>query len=114
MIKNEYRFEAKKRDWLLLVRLFGEIDHHSAVYLRDELDKLILKERPKRLVLDLSCIDFMDSAGLGLLLGRLRLMRDIGGVMALTRPNKGVLKILRLSGMERFMEIDGECLKGDM
>ena len=32
MIKNEYRFEAKKRDWLLLVRLFGEIDHHSAAY----------------------------------------------------------------------------------
>lgn len=114
MIKNEYRFEAKKRDWLLLVRLFGEIDHHSAVYLREELDKLILKERPRRLVLDLSCIDFMDSAGLGLLLGRLRLMRDIGGVMALTRPNKGILKILRLAGMERFMEIDGESAKGDM
>lgn len=108
MFRTEYRLEVKKRDWLLMVRLFGEIDHHSAVYLREELDKLILKERPQRLVLDLSCIEFMDSAGLGLLMGRLRLMREIGGVMALTRPNERILKILRLAGMERFMEIEGE------
>lgn len=113
MFHTEYRFEAKKRDWLLMVRLFGEIDHHSAVHLREELDKLILKERPRRLVLDLSCIEFMDSAGLGLLMGRLRLMRDIGGVMALSRPNARILKILRLAGMERFMEIEGAGTKGD-
>ena len=78
-----------------------------------ELDELLLKERPARLVLELSHVEFMDSAGLGLLMGRLRLMRDIGGVMALTRPNERIMKILRLSGMERFMEIEGEGAKGD-
>ena len=112
MLETKYSIEVKKRDWLLMVRLFGEIDHHTAVYLREELDKLILKERPRRLLLDLSCIEFMDSAGLGLLMGRLRLMREIGGVMALTRPNERILKILRLAGMERFMEIDGESARG--
>ena len=112
MFRTDYRLEIKKRDWLLVVRLFGEIDHHSAVYMREELDKLILKERPRRLVLDLSCIEFMDSAGLGLLMGRLRLMHDIGGVMALTRPNERIMKILRLAGMERFMEIDGSTAGG--
>lgn len=113
MFRTENRLEVKKRDWLLIVRLFGEIDHHSAVYMREELDKLIVMERPRRLVLDLSCIEFMDSAGLGLLMGRLRLMREIGGVMALTRPNERILKILRLAGMERFMEIDGESARGE-
>ena len=44
MFKTEYRMEVKKRDWLLHVRLFGEIDHHSAAPLREELDRLILKE----------------------------------------------------------------------
>ena len=112
MFKTEYRMEVKKRDWLLHVRLFGEIDHHSAAPLREELDRLILKERPRRLVLDLSLIEFMDSAGLGLLMGRLRLMRETGGVLALARPNERMLKILRLAGMERFMEIDGTHAKG--
>ncbi len=113
MFQTEYKLEVRKRDWLLMVRLFGEIDHHSAVYMREELDKLIVMERPRRLVLDLSCIEFMDSAGLGLLMGRLRLMREMGGVMALTRPNERILKILRLAGMERFMEIDGESARGE-
>ncbi|MBQ9801696.1 MAG: STAS domain-containing protein [Clostridia bacterium] len=113
MFKTEYHFEVKKRDWLLVVRLFGEIDHHGAVTLREDLDRLILKERPRRLVLDLSLIEFMDSAGLGLLMGRYRLMQDIGGVMVLSRPNQRIMKILRLSGMERFMEIEGVGAKGE-
>ena len=70
MIRTEYRYEMQKKDRLLVVRLFGEIDHHSAAGLRAELDGLLLKERPVRLVLDLSHIEFMDSAGLGLLLAR--------------------------------------------
>ena len=41
MIRNRYRFEVRQRDRLLVVRLFGEIDHHSAVTLREELDELI-------------------------------------------------------------------------
>ena len=107
MFGTKYHMEDKRRDGLLFVRLLGEIDHHSATGLREEIDRAVLSERPQRLVLDLSAVEFMDSAGLGLLMGRLRLMRDLGGVLALTRPNERVLKILRLAGMERFMEIDG-------
>ena len=112
MFKTDYRLEVKRRDFLLFVKLHGEIDHHSAVQMREELDAMIHRERPRRLVLDLSSIEFMDSAGLGLLMGRLRLMRDMGGTLALVRPNQRILKILRLSGMERFMEIDGSTAGG--
>ena len=107
MIRTEYRYETQKRDRLLVVRLFGEIDHHSAAGLRAELDELLLKERPARLVLELSHVEFMDSAGLGLLMGRYRLMRELGGVMAIENPNRRIMKILTLAGMERFFEISG-------
>ena len=105
MIYTDYGYEIKARDRLLCIYLYGEIDHHSAVSLREELDELILQRQPRRLVLDLSRIEFMDSAGLGLLMGRYRLMKDLGGEMVVERPNERILKILRLSGMERFFEI---------
>lgn len=107
MIRNAYRFETARREGLLVVRLYGEIDHHSAAALREEIDALLLAERPARLVLDLAHIDFMDSAGLGFLMGRLRTARQIGGTVALRAPNTRVRKILQLAGMERFFEIDG-------
>ena len=107
MIRNDYGFETRSRDGLLCVYLYGEIDHHSAVALREELDSLLMHRRPRRFVVDLARIEFMDSAGLGLLMGRLRLVRELGGVMALTAPNPRVMKILRLAGMERFFEIEG-------
>ncbi len=106
MIHSKYGFEKRSRDGLLCVYLYGEIDHHGAVALREDLDKLLWRERPRRLVLNLSRIEFMDSAGLGLLMGRYRLMRELGGLMVLSAPNPRVMKILRLSGMERFFEIE--------
>lgn len=114
MLHTYYQIEARKSDGLLIVRLCGEIDHHNAVGLRRELDDMIMRDRPRRLLVDLAAVDFMDSAGLGLLMGRLRLMQDIGGTMALLRPHARIMKILRLAGMERFMEIDGITRKGEM
>ena len=112
MLKHHCQYETKFCDGVLEVRLGGEIDHHSAVFLREELDRLLWHKRPRRLVLNLARIEFMDSAGLGLLMGRYRLVKELGGAMALTAPNPRVLKILRLAGMERFFEIE-EVAKGE-
>ena len=106
MIHSNYGFEVQSKNGLVCIRLQGEIDHHSAVALREELDREIMRERPRRLVLNLSQIEFMDSAGLGLLMGRYRLVRELGGVMAISAPNARVMKILRLAGMERLFEIE--------
>ena len=112
MIHTEYRYETRSRDRRLFVTLYGEVDHHGAAALREELDALLLHERPARAVLDLAHVEFMDSAGLGLLMGRYRLMRELGGEMAIVNPNDRVLKILRLAGMERFFEIS-RSVKGE-
>ena len=105
MIHTDYGYEVRSGNRVLCICLYGELDHHSAVSLRKNLDELILRERPLRLVLDLSRIEFMDSSGLGLLMGRYRLMKELGGVVAVKHANQRVLKILSLSGMERFIEI---------
>lgn len=112
MIRSNYGFEAKTEDGILSVTLHGEIDHHGAVGLREDLDRLIIRERPRKLQLNLSQIEFMDSAGLGLLMGRYRLMREIGGVTAISSPNPRVMKILHLAGMERYFEIE-DAPKGE-
>ena len=106
MIHTDYHWEIREREGLLVVRLAGEIDHHNAVRLRGDVDELLLGKRPRRLVLDLSRVDFMDSAGVGFLMGRYRLMQELGGVLAVKSPTPRVEKMLRLCGMERFMEID--------
>ena len=89
----------------LTVCLSGEIDHHSAVRIREEIDTQIYRYRPKKTVLDLSRIEFMDSSGLGLIMGRIALMRELGGSTVLKNPTEKVLRIVRLSGLERMMKI---------
>lgn len=95
--------EEKER---LTIGLCGEIDHHSAFTLRRELDDMLLNTRPKLLVIDLSSVEFMDSSGLGLIMGRFTLMKKLGGETFIKNPNERVKKILTLSGMERIMNIE--------
>ena len=83
-----------------------DIDHHSAARLRSEIDRLLCTERPKRLWLNLSAVEFMDSSGLGLILGRCNLLGELGGEMILRAPAPRVEKILRLAGLERLIPIE--------
>ena len=59
--------------------LSGEIDHHSAVELRRRIDEAVLAGTPEWLILDFSGVTFMDSSGIGLIMGRWRLMQEQGG-----------------------------------
>jgi stage II sporulation protein AA (anti-sigma F factor antagonist) len=106
MIKQEKRFSYKIDDGILEIKLTGEIDHHSAVSVRSEIDGLIFDLRPQRVVLDLSEISFMDSSGLGLIMGRYALIKDFGGTLSLRAPTVAVMKILTLAGMERMIKIE--------
>lgn len=89
------------KDGDLLARITGDIDHHSAPGIREEIDRLLEKERPKKLLMDLGETDFMDSSGLGLILGRKRKTDEMGIALVLINPTAGCLKILHLAGMEK-------------
>lgn len=92
------------KDGDLVARITGDIDHHSAPGIREEIDRLLEKEKPSRLLLDLGETDFMDSSGLGLILGRKRKTEEIGAHLVLLNPTEGCMKILRLAGMEKQIE----------
>ena len=84
----------------------GEIDHHSASALRQSADDLIYKYRPSNLIFDLSDIEFMDSSGLGFIMGRYALVQKLGGRATILNPGKRVEKIISLAGLERIIKIE--------
>ena len=59
----------------MTARLSGELDHHHTQKLREEIDRSVQKEHPNRLILNFAGVEFMDSSGIGLVLGRYRLMQ---------------------------------------
>ncbi|MEG1774675.1 MAG: anti-sigma factor antagonist [Oscillospiraceae bacterium] len=63
----------------LRVLLFGEIDHHSAIEMRRQIDEAAERHRPRNLVLDFGGVTFMDSSGIGLVMGRYKLVGGWGG-----------------------------------
>ena len=83
----------------LIACISGEIDHHSALALREKVDRQIAALRPKELVIDLAAVDFMDSSGLGLILGRYTIACDIGAKLVLYKPTRRIRKILELAGI---------------
>lgn len=89
----------------LTVYLEGDIDHHSAATIRSRIDTKLFLTRPRELVLDLQRVSFMDSAGLGLILGRYTKAAELGVGFRLVHPNVQVQKILDLAGLERLIPI---------
>ena len=92
----------------LVVRVLGDVDHHTSLGLREEIDRQMLAASPRRLVLDLSGTEFMDSAGLGLILGRYRKAREAGCELILLRPTGAILRILHLAGVDGMLNIRQE------
>ena len=88
----------------LIVKIVGELDQHSAQFLRKELDKLILLGA-KNLLLNLEELDFMDSSGIGVIIGRYKNVLTLGGVTAILNPKSQVEKIIRLSAIDKIIPI---------
>ena len=85
--------------------LIGEIDHHGAGSLREEIDGMLERIRPDTLILDFRDVTFMDSSGIGLVMGRYRLIREWGGAVEIHNPSPSIRKVMRLAGMDRIASI---------
>ena len=96
----------------LTINISGEIDHHNARTIRRKIDESLYYYRPKTVALDLSEVAFMDSSGLGLILGRFTLARELGGVLRIVDPSENVSKILDLAGTGRLVTVEKTKLKG--
>ncbi len=102
-VKHQLAFEEEGEE--LYVLLSGEIDHHSAVGVRVAIDEKLLSDRPKTIYLDLSHIDFMDSSGLGLIMGRLATANRYGGQLIVLDPSPAAQRMIRLAALERVIQI---------
>ncbi len=79
MAKNNCKLQMSCEDGILVASLEGELDHHGAVAVRTLIDAKILHEKPKKMVIELAHLDFMDSSGIGLIMGRYALIQRPGG-----------------------------------
>lgn len=91
-----------------LAKLTGDLDHHTAGLIRTEIDREIKLVRPELLIIDFIGVTFMDSSGIGLIMGRYKLMQDHGGRVVVTRPPSYIKKVLKLAGIDRLTPIKDE------
>ena len=106
MLKKNCALDFEVDGEELVISIKGELDHYSAVWVRSEIDTKIAEIRPKKTILALSAIDFMDSSGIGLIMGRYARMQKLGGSLILRNPSERVEKICRLAGLERIVTIE--------
>ncbi|MBQ6381857.1 MAG: STAS domain-containing protein [Clostridia bacterium] len=98
------RIEKNKN--LTTAYLSGEIDHHSCVLIRDEIDKTVNMVAPRELCLDFMHVSFMDSSGIGLVMGRYKLMHALGGRLRVSGVSRSAMKVMKLAGLDMLAKID--------
>ncbi len=84
----------------------GELDQHMAEKIRNTIDSEILKCGAKTLVFDMNEIPFMDSSGIGMLIGRYKLMKRMNGQVEVTGMKENVFRIFKMSGLTQIMKVN--------
>lgn len=90
---------------VLCAMLIGDIDHHTAKEIRSEIDIAVGENDPEELILDFSGVTFMDSSGIGLVMGRYKLMHERGGRLVVARTPPYISKVMKVSGIGRLARI---------
>ena len=100
--------EIESKGGAVVCRLVCELDHHTAKPIRQKIDERVRAEKPKEVVLDFSGVGFMDSSGIGLILGRVELCEKIGASLILRGLFGTVGKLIRMSGVGKI-----KCIRLD-
>ncbi len=89
----------------LIVRLKGELDHHSADTVKLKMEEAILRGDSSYIILSMKDLTFMDSSGLGVILGRYKLITSRGGKMVVCDVNPSVYRLFEMSGLFKILTI---------
>jgi len=87
------------------VTIIGELDHHSAEYIRQKIDSEIIKSTTKNIIFDFSKLEFMDSSGIGVIMGRFRNIQKLNGKMAAVNVSSRIQRILDMSGLSKILPV---------
>ena len=93
------------RDKLLTLKISEEIDENCTDKLRRKIDNEITRCLPRKVIFDFSNVSFMDSAGIGMLLGRYKVIKMLGGNLELSNVNNQVRKVFEISGILKIIPI---------
>ncbi len=88
--------------------LSGEIDHHTAKEMRETIDNAVELNMPSLLVLDFSGVTFMDSSGIGLVMGRYRNLQKTKAGLHISGATANIYKVLKLAGIEKLANLKGD------
>lgn len=95
-------------DKLLVLELTEEIDHHSTEKIRRRADYEIQRHMPKKAIFDFSGVTFMDSAGIGMVIGRYKMVSMLGGKISMINVKPSIKKVFEMSGILKIIPIE-EC-----
>ena len=93
------------KDAVMTIRLPEEVDHFVADRLREEAGEILVERNVREVVFDFRKTVFMDSAGIGMIMGRYKLMQSLGGKVTAIHVNQRVRRILLLSGIYKIVGI---------
>ena len=93
-------------DEIMTAHLAGEIDHHSSREIREEIDERAGRAHPSRLVMDFRDVTFMDSSGIGLVMGRYALMQELSGVLVVENMPEHIKRVMKLAGLDRLANME--------
>lgn len=97
---------GKKSGDTLTVKMFGELDQQVVESVRSRIDAVLRDTAIRNIVFDMENVTFMDSSGLGVILGRYRTVSARGGSLSIIGACDAVARILRMSGMQEFIDRD--------
>ena len=100
-MESKYFNEEK----LLVLKLTEEIDECSVQKIRRKADYEIERHMPKKVIFDFNSVSFMDSAGIGLIIGRYRIANMLGGIVEIANVKDSIKRILELSGILKIIPI---------
>ena len=99
-------FEYLKKDKLLVVKILEEIDHHTTEKMRRKIDDEITRYMPREVIFDFDKVTFMDSAGIGMIIGRYKLIKMLGGNLEIKNVKKSIKKVLEMSGISKIIKLE--------
>lgn len=100
--------QIELKNGVMTARLCGELDHHNAGKIREEIDSTAQRVKPRLLRLQFSEVPFMDSSGIGLILGRIRAVSLWGGRVAVSGLSPQLRRMAELSGIRALAHIENE------
>ena len=98
--------EFDETDNCLYIQITEEIDHHTTEKIRRKMDNEITRFMPRKVVFDFSKVSSMDSAGIGLLIGRYKLAKMLGGTTQVVNASREIKKVLEMSGIVRIIQVE--------